>query len=81
VSNADKTVITLADGTENVVTDGAVYVFPDAETDEPNAAIFSKDDLTINGNGSLIVNANYNNGIASKDDLKITSGAITANAG
>ena len=80
VSNAEKTVITLAAGTENVVTDGASYIFADAETDEPNAAVFSKDDLTINGTGSLIVNANYNNGIASKDDLKITGGMITVNA-
>jgi hypothetical protein len=79
VSNAEKTVITLADGTENYVTDGASYIFEDAE-DEPNAAVFSKDDLTINGNGSLTVNANYNNGIASKDDLKITGGSITVNA-
>jgi hypothetical protein len=79
VSNAEKTVITLADGTENYVTDGATYVFEDGE-DEPNAAVFSKDDLTINGNGSLTVDANYNNGIASKDDLKITGGSITVNA-
>jgi hypothetical protein len=79
VSNAEKTVITLADGTENHVTDGASYIFGGAE-DEPNAAVFSKDDLTINGNGSLTVNANYNNGIASKDDLKITGGSITVNA-
>jgi hypothetical protein len=79
VRNAEKTVITLADGTENYVTDGASYIFENAE-DEPNAALFSKDDLTINGNGSLTVNANYNNGIASKDDLKITGGSITVNA-
>ncbi|MEZ4644506.1 MAG: carbohydrate-binding domain-containing protein [Chloroflexota bacterium] len=79
VSNADKTVIDLAAGTENVVTDGSSYVFAEA-TDEPNAAIFSKDDLTITGSGSLTVNANYNNGIASKDDLKITGGTITVNA-
>jgi hypothetical protein len=79
VSNAEKTVITLADGTENYVTDGSSYLFEDAE-DEPNAAVFSKDDLTINGNGSLTVSANYNNGIASKDDLKITGGNITVNA-
>ena len=79
VSNAEKTVMTLADGTENHVTDGTSYVFEDAE-DEPNAAVFSKDDLTINGKGSLTVNANYNNGIASKDDLKITGGSITVNA-
>jgi len=79
VSNAEKTVITLADGTENVVTDGASYLF-DVETDEPNAAVFSKDDLTINGTGSLTVYANYNNGIASKDDLKITGGTLTVYA-
>jgi len=80
VVNAEKTVITLADGTENYVTDGDAYVLKDAESDEPNATIFSKDDLTINGNGSLTVQANYNNGIASKDDLKITGGNITVNA-
>jgi hypothetical protein len=77
VRNAEKTVITLADGTKNTVTDGAAYVFEDAESDGPNAAVFSKDDLTINGGGTLIVNANYNNGITSKDDLKITGGDIT----
>lgn len=80
VKSADKVVITLADGTDNVVTDGAEYVFENADDDEPNAAIFSKDDLTINGNGSLTVNANYNNGIATKDDLKITSGVINVTA-
>jgi hypothetical protein len=80
VSNAEKTVITLADGSENTATDGTSYVFEDAESDEPDAAVFSHDDLTINGGGSLTVNANYNNGIASKDDLKITGGTITVNA-
>lgn len=80
VLSADKVVLTLADGTENIVTDGASYMFASVETDEPNAAIFSKDDLTINGSGSLTVNANYNNGITTKDDLKITGGNITVNA-
>ncbi|MBK8934168.1 MAG: carbohydrate-binding domain-containing protein [Chloroflexi bacterium] len=80
VSNAAKVVITLAEGTENVITDGPSYAFADAATDEPNAALFSHDDLTINGRGSLTVNANYNNGIVSKDDLKITGGTITVNA-
>jgi hypothetical protein len=80
VRNAEKTLITLADGSENFVTDGTSYLFEDAESDEPNAAVFSKDDLTINGNGSLTVAANYNNGIASKDDLLITGGAITVKA-
>lgn len=80
VANAEKVVLTLAAGTENRVTDGPAYVYADAQSDEPNAAVFSHDDLTINGGGSLTVNANYNNGIASKDDLKITGGDITVNA-
>jgi len=79
VANTEKVVITLADGTENTVTDGATHFYPD-ESNEPNAAIFSNDDLTINGTGALTVNANYNNGIASDDDLKIVSGTITVNA-
>jgi hypothetical protein len=80
VLNAEKTVITLAEGTANSVTDGASYLFESAETDEPNAAIFSKDDLTINGTGSLTVHASYNHGIVSKDDLKIVGGRITVYA-
>ncbi|MBP1929855.1 hypothetical protein J2741_002451 [Methanolinea mesophila] len=80
IVNADKTVITLADGTANSITDGITYILPDAGSDEPNAAIFSKDDLTINGGGSLAVHANYNDGITSKDDLKITGGSIIVNA-
>ncbi|MDF2615188.1 MAG: hypothetical protein K0S71_2974 [Clostridia bacterium] len=80
VRNAKKTVITLAEGTKNKVTDSASYILEDTESDEPNAAIFCKSDLTINGNGSLTVNANYNNAVTSKDELKIVSGDMTINA-
>lgn len=80
IANAEKVVIVLADNTENSVTDGAAYVFENPEEDEPNAAIFSTSDLTITGNGSLTVNGNYNDGIASKDGLIIASGVITVNA-
>ena len=80
VVSAEKTVITLYEGSQNYVSDGVNYVFEDADTDEPNAAIFSKDDLTINGDGSLTVTANYINGIVSKDDLKITGGNISVTA-
>jgi len=80
VFNAEKTVITLADGTVNSVTDAASYVLDDPGSGEPDAAIFSNDDLTINGGGSLTVTASYNNGIASDDDLKITGGTITVRA-
>ena len=79
VIGAEKVILTLAAGFENVITDSDNYVNLD-ENSEPNAAIFSKDDLTINGEGSLTVNANDNHGIASKDDLKITGGTIIVNA-
>lgn len=76
MKNAGKTIISLQEGTQNVVTDGKNYVLSDPATDEPSAAIFSKDNLTINGTGKLTVRANYKDGIASKDDLKITAGNI-----
>ncbi len=80
VVNADKVVITLAEGTENVITDGESYLFEGANVEEPNGAIFSNDDLTINGGGSLIVHANYNHGIVGHDDLRIIGGRITVYA-
>ena len=80
IMNADKTTLTLVDGTESIITDADSYLFEDSSIDEPSAAIFSKDDLKINGTGSLVVNANYNNAIASKDDLDIKDGNITITA-
>lgn len=80
VSDAEEVVIVLADGSENLVADGASYVFALPAEDEPNAAIFSKADLTITGNGALTVEGNYNDGIASKDGLVIASGNITVSA-
>lgn len=77
---AGKTVVSLAPGTENTLSDGSEYVFADAESDEPNATLFCKDDLTLNGTGSLTINAQFNNGIASKDTLKIMEGQITVDA-
>jgi signal transduction histidine kinase len=65
VESAEETVIVLADGTENYVSDSASYVFENTDDDEPNAAIFSKDELTIEGSGTLTVVGNYNDAIAS----------------
>ena len=79
VKQSDKTVISLEEGTENVLTDATQYVFDD-NSDEPGAAIFSKDDLTINGTGALTVNANYNDGITGRDQLLVTGGNITVHA-
>lgn len=80
IKEAGKVVITLQEGTDNSVTDGASYMFADGAEDEPSAAIFSKADLTINGTGKLTVTGNYNDGITGKDDLKIMSGTIEVQA-
>jgi hypothetical protein len=80
IEQAKKVILVLADGTENTITDGSAYVFVDPTEDEPNAAVFSKADLTIYGSGSLTVNGNFNDGIASKDGLIIASGTVTVNA-
>ncbi len=80
VMNADEAIVLLADGSSNQLTDGATYAFPDPETDEPNAALYSAADLTIAGEGQLTVDASYNDGIASKDGLVIESGTISVSA-
>ena len=80
VVKATEAIVVLADGSTNVLTDAATYVYPDAETDEPNAALFSDDDLTITGNGSLEVHANFADGIVGKDHLTISSGTIAVTA-
>ncbi|MBF9128796.1 carbohydrate-binding domain-containing protein, partial [Plantactinospora sp. S1510] len=80
VADAEAVVVELADGTSNRLSDATRYVYPDPDTDEPNAALFSKVDLTITGNGSLAVRGNANDGIASKDDLVIESGTIVVDA-
>ncbi len=79
VMSADKVGITLAKGTENVFTDAKTYTDVD-EKGNPNACIYSKDDLTINGYGSLTVNANFNNGIGCKNDLCFVTGTINVKA-
>lgn len=80
IKDAEKAVISLEENTENIISDGSQYVFEDSSEDEPDAAIFSTSDLTVNGSGKLAVTGNYNDGIASKDELKVTGGTIQVTA-
>ncbi|WP_238625401.1 carbohydrate-binding domain-containing protein [Aggregatilinea lenta] len=80
IADAEAVEVVLDAGTENTLSDATTYVFADPEEDEPNAALFSKSDVTISGSGALTVAGNYNDGIASKDGLTITGGTITVSA-
>ncbi len=74
---ADKLIITLAEGTENFLTDGAMVTDDD---DTIGAALYAEDDLSINGTGSLTASGMQKHGIQSKADLVIANGQITVSA-
>ena len=79
IQQTEKAIVTLADNTENHLADGKTYTLTENET-EPDATLYSKEDLTINGTGALTVDGNYSNGIRSKDDLVLISGTYKINA-
>ena len=70
---ADKLIVTLAEDTENTLTDGPAIADGD---DTIGAALYAEDDLSINGSGQLTVNGTQKHGIQSKADLIIASGNI-----
>ena len=76
---ADKIFLTMAEGSSNQILNTGEF----QAIDENNidGAIYSKCDLTLNGNGSLTVSSEKGHGIVSKDDLKITSGTYVVTAG
>lgn len=80
IDNCLKTILIVADGTSNELTDGSSYVFENAGEDEPNATLFSKENITITGSGLLTVTGNYNDAIGCKDGLVITNANIVVNA-
>lgn len=67
----DNLLIYLPEGTTNTIEDGSSYSYEDTDID---GAIFSCDDMIFDGSGSLKIIANYQDGIVSKDDLKIIDG-------
>lgn len=78
VLQADKVFLTLAEGAENSLSGGEEFIAID--DNNIDAVIFSKDDLTLNGRGSLKIVSPAGHGIVSKDDLVITSGTYSINA-
>ena len=79
VDSADKVFVTVPAGSTAVLSDGAEYALAEGE-DEPNACIYSKVDLTLNGAGTLTVQGNYRHAVNSKDDLIVICGALNVTA-
>ena len=79
IEQADKVFITLAEGTENSLTGGEAYS-ESALADKVGGALFSRDDLTVNGSGTLRITAGYKHGIDANDELVITGGRIVIDA-
>ena len=78
IRGADKVFVTLAEGSENTLESGSEA--PSGEDENVDGVIFSRSDLTLNGSGSLTINAGYKHGIVSKDDLVITGGVYNITA-
>ena len=72
VRQADKVFITLAEGSTNVLSNGGTFT----QIDDSNvdAVIFSRDDLTLNGSGTLQISSPGGHGIVGKDEVTITGG-------
>ena len=75
IKSAKKVFIILEDNTENTLSDGNYYSLTENGS-SVDATIFSKEKLTINGNGKLTVTGNYKHAIVSKDDIVVADGIL-----
>lgn len=72
VLQADKVFLTMAEGSDNELSNGGA--FEAIDDNNIDSVIFSKEDLTLNGNGTLTITSPAGHGIVSKDELTMTSG-------
>lgn len=72
IKSADKVFVTTTDTDNTLAVTGTFTADGETNTD---AVIFSKDDLVLNGTGTLTIKSS-DNGVSCKDDLKITGGTI-----
>ena len=88
IQKANKAFVVAKNGTTNTFTDAATRTKThsytndagEAKVDTTGACIYAKDDLTLKGEGTLIVKGNYNNGIHTSNDLRVKNGIITVTA-
>ena len=80
VKNASEVKIKSEENSFNEVIDNRTEATEDSSDDAGNAAIYAACDLKLVGKGALVVTANYNNGIQSKDDLSIKNVIVKVTA-
>ncbi len=84
VYKSKKTYVYLDSDSVNKLSDSGEYSytseFSSKTEEELNACVYSKSDMLIYGTGQLEVNAEFNNGITSKDKLGIENSNITVKA-
>ena len=78
VRQADKVFLTMTDNTINTLSNGGT--FEAIDENNVDGVIFSKDDLTLNGTGTLMVTSPGKHGIVCKDDLVVTGGTYEITA-
>lgn len=79
VSQADKVFVTTTAESQNLFETVGEYVAIDEHNID--GAVFSREDITFNGEGALKIASATGNGIVSKDDLVITGGSYEISAG
>lgn len=78
ILQADKVFVTLAENSTNTLANGGTFTAIDENNID--GVVYSKQDLTFNGPGTLTITAPVGHGIVCKDDLVFTDGtyAITS---
>lgn len=79
VKSADKAFVTTASGSSNTLEVTGEFASSTDSESNVDGVIYSKDDITLNGQGTLIVSSTAN-GIVGKDDVKMTGGSYKINA-
>lgn len=77
VASADKAFVTTAAGSTNSLTVKNTFAY--SADEKADAAVYAKDDLTLNGKGTLVINSS-GDGIASNDTVKVTGGTYQITA-
>lgn len=78
IFNGDQVDISAKKGSKNYLTD--LRTSDDDTLDGSNACLYSAIDMDLKGKGSLSITSSYNNGVGTKDDLKIKNLELSVKA-